>query len=862
MHTADWLIVAALLGLMSFAALSTRKYNRGVADFLSAGRCARKYVLGVAEGLSCVGAITIVAWFEAFYRGGFSIAWWNIFTLLTQVVVAMSGWIAYRYRQTRALTLAQILEMRYSRDFRIFAGLVIFTSGLINFGIFPAVAGRFFQYFWGVAPNIVFIGGIEIDLAYAGIMAALTLIALFFVFAGGQITIMVTDFIQGTFANICLVVIVVFLLFFAVPWTHITSVVGLRDHNPIPAAQVEEPPPLLSPAEMEELTGRATDRQQRHILRPVQPLVLADAPDEYGVVEAAAVAPLRDAPLPDEWVGRVAIDGVMLPGTDYTATFTYTAPEGFYLMVFAPDGRITSACYALPPADEPLTIAVGFASTNIGTPGVYFARQAAVDASLLRIDGDVHVVQNPNQSMFNPFASSSTKDFNLWFFVIQAIVIFWTYKAWQGTQGYYSAAINAHEARMGNVIGNWRIMCQNMMVLIIPIAAYAVLYDPAGAAGPTGPETTSLAGRVTAELAALPNEAMQNQLRTTVVLTQILPLGLLGAFSAVMLAAFIGTNGTYMHSWGSIFIQDVLMPFRRKKRALTPREHVWILRWAIAGVGIFAFFFSLFFEQNDAILMFFAFTGNLWLGGAGAVIALGLYWNRGTTAGAYTAILTGIVLALLGQFAWNFFREDFFLTRGWFNAQWMMLFSMLLSTFLYVVVSLATGRGRRYNLDRLLHRGEYATVDSTKLAREGTTGGGVLKRGFSFKRLIGIDKDFSFLDTILYSFVTLWTFFWGGLFLLGALAHYTGLIELPGWMRFWHIYVIAAAVLGLVTTIWFTIGGLVDLKDLLHRLKTTERHELDDGSVVGERLAFEQEQEEMGAADESSGTAPTDKPEA
>ena len=50
-----------------------------------------------------MGAITIVAWFEAFYRGGFSVAWWTMVTLLAQVLVAMSGWIAYRYRQTRAM---------------------------------------------------------------------------------------------------------------------------------------------------------------------------------------------------------------------------------------------------------------------------------------------------------------------------------------------------------------------------------------------------------------------------------------------------------------------------------------------------------------------------------------------------------------------------------------------------------------------------------------------------------------------------------------------------------------------------------------------------------------------------------------
>ena len=80
---------------------------------------------------------------------------------------------------------------------------------------------------------------------------------------------------------------------------------------------------------------------------------------------------------------------------------------------------------------------------------------------------------------------------------------------------------------------------------------------------------------------------------------------------------------------------------------------------------------------------------------------------------------------------------------------------------------------------------------------------------------------------------------WGGLFLVGAILHYSGTVTLPGWIRFWHLYVLLAAGLGVVTTIWFTVGGLVDLKDLLHRLRTMERHERDDGSVVDHHLADE-----------------------
>ena len=74
-----------------------------------------------------------VAMFEAYYKAGFSIAWWEMITYSVILLVALSGWVVYRYRQTRALTLAQLLEIRYSRRFRIFAGIVMFISGLLNY---------------------------------------------------------------------------------------------------------------------------------------------------------------------------------------------------------------------------------------------------------------------------------------------------------------------------------------------------------------------------------------------------------------------------------------------------------------------------------------------------------------------------------------------------------------------------------------------------------------------------------------------------------------------------------------------------------------------------------------------------------
>ena len=240
----DWFIIAGLLLVMIYAANKTRKLNQSAADFLAANRCAGRYVLAVSDGMAGLGAITIVAMFEAYYKAGFTFVWWGLIMYIIRIFISLSGWVQYRFRQTRALTMAQFFEVRYSKRFRVYAGTLAFISGTLNFGIFPAVGARFFKYFCGLPDWPISLGFIEIDLTYTAIIVFLLAVALYFTFVGGQIAVIVTDFIQGTFFNISMLIIICFLIM-KISWPNVVEVLlerpaGESMFNPLNTGETEK----------------------------------------------------------------------------------------------------------------------------------------------------------------------------------------------------------------------------------------------------------------------------------------------------------------------------------------------------------------------------------------------------------------------------------------------------------------------------------------------------------------------------------------------------------------------------------------------------------------------------------------------
>ena len=633
----DWGIVVVVFAFMVSGVIISKRLMRSVADFLAAGRTAGRYLVSVAEGVAALGAITIIAEFEMNYEAGFALTWWGFTMAVFVLIITVSGWVIYRFRETRALTMAQFFEMRYSRKFRVFAGMVCFFAGIINFGIFPSVGARFFIYFAGL-PESFPLSGIDIS-TYAVTMIVLLSISIYFVFAGGQVAVIITDFIQGLFVNIVFIVIIIF--FFKV----------------FSFSQISES--------------------------------------------------LQSAPI--------------------------------------------------------------------------------------------------DQSKINPFQTSKVPDFNIWYFLIGVMGAFYTKLSWQGTQAYNSSAKSAHEAKMGQVLTNWRGIPRVLFVLFIPICAYTVMNHP---------DFLAQAENVRAVMSGLETEALQNQMRLPLVLTHFLPSGLMGAFAAVMLAAFISTHDTYLHSWGSIFVQDVLMPLRKKPFA--KNQHIKILRYSIIGVAVFIFLFSLLFKMTQYINMFFAITAAIFVGGSGAVIIGGLYWKRGTTAAAYSAMIVGAIISIAGIVILAI--DEKFLING----QWFYFLSMVGSLSIYFFASIL-GKKQQFNLDKLLHRGKYAIEGERQIIDAQPT-----KR----LKMLGMGKEFTRGDKIILIVTYSWILGWVIIFIAGTIYSLTIGLSDDGWMKFWYVYLGINLIAIIITTIWFSIGGIKDMNAMFKKLKTMERDDKDDGFVI------------------------------
>ncbi len=652
MQIIDWCIVAALMICWTLTIFAVKRYTRSVADFLAANRCAGRYLITLSGSTLTMGAFTFLGFFEAYYKAGFPAAWWQLIMTVQFAIVSISGWVAYRFRQTRAMTLAQFIEMRYSRRLRIFAGMIAWLSGVVNFGIFPAVGARFLLYYCGLPDS---------TLVFALVMVFLLGFGLLFTLLGGQIAILLTDFIQGFFSNVVLLGVVLFLLW-TVGWPRI-------------------------------------------------------------------------------------IEGLSL------------SPSG--------------------------------------------------------------------QSLINPFEAAGMEDFNVWFFLIIALMSVYGTCAWQSAQGFGVCALNAHEARMAGVLATWRIPGLYLTILLIAASAYTMMHHPA---------FTPLAQQAQHVLDTIPNNEIRRQMTTPLAMTFLIPTGLLGAFAALILGTTIGSHESFLQSWGSVFVQDIIMPLRSKP--LDPSQHLRLLRFSSLGVAVLVFLFSFLFRQTEYLHMFFVISFAIFTSGAGAVVIGGLYWKRGNTCGAWAALILGAILSIAAVVVRQIENTSHAFSDASktgslihltlakiasYNPAVLSLAVAVIACGSYVLISLVYRR-TSFNLDKMLHRGIYVVAEPKGESAVAPISG--------WRAWIGMGREFNRSDALIYLASWTFTIVLVAVFLIGTI--YNLLVKTPtaAWIRFWGIYTAVIMTVSISTTIWLAIGGVYDLRNMLRLLARIKRNPLDDGRVV------------------------------
>ena len=204
----DWLIVILPVLFVYGMGIYSNRYIKDVTAFLSAGRICGRYVISIGDIANGLSVIALLAYVEIHYKTGFALSFWSALSVPIGMMLGLYGFCTYRFRETKAQSIGQFFEMRYSRKFRVFAaGLRSFAEVLANM-IMPALAARFFMYFLELPKNFNFLG-FNFS-TFNTIMIFVLFLAVSIICFGGSVAIIVTDTIQGF---ICYPLMTMFVLF-------------------------------------------------------------------------------------------------------------------------------------------------------------------------------------------------------------------------------------------------------------------------------------------------------------------------------------------------------------------------------------------------------------------------------------------------------------------------------------------------------------------------------------------------------------------------------------------------------------------------------------------------------------------------
>ncbi len=763
MHWLDWVILVVPVVFILCMAAYARRYVRGVADFLAAGRVAGRYVICVGDMEAGLSVITLAGLCEREFQCGMAVGFWGRIVVPISIFISLTGYCIYRYRQTKCLSLGQFLEQRYNRPLRIVAASIRTIAEMITNAIGPAVAARFFIYILGI-PLTYKVFGFEIS-TYATVMIIVLAMALFVIWTGGRISLLISDAIQGLMSYPIFVIFIVFVL---------SEMSWAND---------------IAPVMIDRAKGES-------FLDPMDISKLRDF-NLFALIVGVVGSILNRA----AWIGNDTSGSGRNAHEQKMAGVLGAWRNGFSALM--------------------MSLLALFVLTTM------LAHRFADDAKDIRID------------LVKKVSAETITDNDTRQRIIADVT--------NHPPAYHEIGKDKPYSRKNNPEAD----CLNKVKAHLPDT----------------PEGNVVFQKF---------RTLYYQMMAPTVLRKKMPMGVMGTFVLLMIMLMLSTDDSRIFNASSTIIQDVIMPFRKKP--FKPKQHLFWLRMMSLVVCGFFLYVSLFLTQIDYIAMFISIMCALWLGAAGPIMVGGLYTRFGTTTGAFCALIFGSGTSFAGlllQRNWASHVYPWLQTNGYdkyvntmfegvssvcaplvvwemnpvkfpINSYEIYFCAMMFGVAAYLIGSMITYR-KPYNLDRLLHRGEYCNEENMEIKSPWTW-----KNVYS--KMIGITDEYTKGDRIIAWSVFFYSFVFQFLILFVGVAIWNFISPWPveWWSKyFFFTLIVVGLIVGGVSTIWFMTGGIIDLRRLFKDLAARVNNPLDDGWVVGqvaladaEMLGTEEEKEE------------------
>ncbi|MGD8536534.1 MAG: sodium:solute symporter family protein [Candidatus Aminicenantes bacterium] len=184
--TIDWIIVMVYICIPVVIGVLVRKYVRQLSDFIVAGRSLRLFVAIATLTGTELGLVTVMYNSELGFRNGFSAFHVGIIETACILAIGLTGFIVYKLRELRIMTIPEFYEKRFGRTVRIVGGFLLALGGIMNMGLFLQAGARFMMGVTGYSNP----AGLKI------FMSVMLIMVLIYTVLGGMVSVVLNDFLQ------------------------------------------------------------------------------------------------------------------------------------------------------------------------------------------------------------------------------------------------------------------------------------------------------------------------------------------------------------------------------------------------------------------------------------------------------------------------------------------------------------------------------------------------------------------------------------------------------------------------------------------------------------------------------------------